>query len=339
MKILQTITLDKQKLLHFLNTVGTPRVLRLLKGDNLTVLSLHRISPERDYFFNPITPRHFESLLQYVSKHYTVISFSDIRPLLHANAKPAKPYLILSFDDGYYDFIEHALPLLDKYNLPSNHNVVNACANSNEIIWTQRQNTIFNHCRDNNLNLSFQLSPDTTFSLKQFEGNWMSFYLAVFKQLLDTAREERMAALVTKEQEFGIGSTYRMMNWDDIRECMRHRVEIGSHTYHHDVLSTIKDLETLKFEILQSKVEIETNIHRPVNVLSLPNGQMNPAVNQICRTAAFSHVLFVEDRLNDWNKDLLDLETPIHRIMLVDESPAEMFLRTELFHSKLRRYV
>src|SRR5689334_14309883 len=111
---------------------------RRLKGQNsLTVLSLHRISPDIDFFWQPIHPDTFDQLLKYVKKHYEVICFRDLNSLPKTNARP---YLILSFDDGYYDYIEYALPLLKKNNLPSNHNLVVSCLESNQLIWTQRLN-------------------------------------------------------------------------------------------------------------------------------------------------------------------------------------------------------
>ena len=141
----------RQGMFNLLYKLGAAKILRSFKKGELTILNLHRISPERDFFWNPITPAHFETILQYVSKYYNVISFSDIPELLKFGRTSEKPYLILSFDDGYHDFIEYALPLLTKYNLPSNHNIVNSCANNNTAIWTQRLNNIFNFSMKNTI--------------------------------------------------------------------------------------------------------------------------------------------------------------------------------------------
>src|SRR5258705_10541707 len=101
--------------LNIFNAVGGTRILRTQKKNKITVLNLPRITPEQDFFFKPITPAHFESLLKYVAKHYNVITIGEIHSLQTARERKQKPYLILSFDDGYYDFMEYALPLLIKY--------------------------------------------------------------------------------------------------------------------------------------------------------------------------------------------------------------------------------
>ena len=107
----------KDALLKLLYQLGLPSLLRTKKKGTLTVLCLHRISDDRDFFFNPIKVRTFEMLLEYLNKHYSIVPFSELKKTT------SKPKLVLSFDDGYYDFIENALPLLIKKGIPSNHNI------------------------------------------------------------------------------------------------------------------------------------------------------------------------------------------------------------------------
>src|SRR5690554_3053054 len=131
----------KKLIFRTIRTFGGAKALRFLNRDVISVLCLHRISNDLDYFFDPIKPSEFEKLVNYCNKYYSITTFSAI------NEKTEKPKLIFSFDDGYYDFLENAIPILNRYNLPSNHNFVNSCLNSNTTIWTQKVNDIFNHLR------------------------------------------------------------------------------------------------------------------------------------------------------------------------------------------------
>lgn len=325
----------KKYIFTFLNAIGVSSLLRLQKKDTLTVLSLHRISDDKDYFWNPITPATFEKLLQYVVKYYSIISFADI-PHLKKNPS-SKPYLILSFDDGYSDFYDHALPLLKKYNLPSNHNIVNGCATNNQIIWTQRLNHIFNHCKDHDINPGFNFQGKKI-TIESSNNDWMKFYLDIFKLLLETSKIEREHILEEKEKEFSINPFCKMMNWEQILECSENLVEIGCHTYSHDALSTIDDVAILRKEILESAQEIENRIKKKINILALPNGQGNEKIKQIIGESGMKYILSVDDRINN----VVELDTSsickIFRINLVEESLAELILRIELLHSKIRRY-
>jgi peptidoglycan/xylan/chitin deacetylase (PgdA/CDA1 family) len=301
-------------------------------------LNLHRITPEQDFFFKPVIPAHFESLLQYVAKHYHVITFGEINALQSCRQENGKPYLILSFDDGYYDFMEYALPLLIKYKLPSNHNIVNCCADHNEIIWTHRLNNVFNHARENKINLQYQAENRSQLTFPAGKKNQMQVYYAIFNILLNTPYQKRMQWIIEKEKELSTSVNCAMMNWGQIAECTKYRVEIGSHTYNHDALSTITDYKCLLTEIQRSKTEIEKKIQKPVDILALPNGQTNADIVRACIQAGISNVLFVDDRVNSWNNFSTNKVNLISRINIIEEIPAEMFLRTELFHSKFRKY-
>ena len=92
----------KNQVLNTLHHIGVSSLLRAKKDGLLTVLSLHRISEERNSFWNPIHPKTFDQLLGYVKKNYRVIGFNELENENHS--KSNKPLLILSFDDGYYDF-------------------------------------------------------------------------------------------------------------------------------------------------------------------------------------------------------------------------------------------
>jgi len=327
--------MKRADILKFLYLTGLPKILRLSKRNHLTILCLHQISDEEDYFFNPITPYQFEELIKYVLRHYTVISFSELAEIKKPLVKPA---LILSFDDGYYNFYEHALPILDKYKLASNHNIVNECANTNAVIWTQRLNYIFNHCRENNLKLNFGINFSDE-AEREAEQSWMSYYLKILTHLLQTPKPERMKLISEKENELSLTLKYKMMGWEEIAECSKYMVEIGSHTYTHDILPTISDRKILEFETVKSKTEIEERIGKEVNIIALPNGQGSESIDDFIRQADYKYLLYVNDGINKFPNIVDNKLNTFERILLVNESPAEMTLRTELFHAKIRKYV
>lgn len=326
--------MTRTNILRLINLAGLSEVLRLYKRNHLTILCLHQISEEKDYFFNPIKPSCFEQLLKYLLKHYTIIGFSELAEIKKTLAKPA---LILSFDDGYYDFYEYALPILDKYKLASNHNIVNDCANTGAVIWTQRLNYIFNHCRENKIKLDFEIGKSNVGNLDS-DKYWMSYYLEILKYLFQMPKSEILKLIAEKENKLSLAPKYRMMGWQEIIECSNHKVEIGSHSYSHDVLSVISDPQTLEFEVVESKTEIEKNIKKPVDVIALPNGQGSKLINDFVRQAKYKYLLYVNDGINRFPTVADNNLNIFERILMVNESPSEMILRTELFHSKIRRY-
>lgn len=325
----------RDAIFKIINHLGIAKLCRFYKKDKLTILSLHRVSEDFDYFFDPLKPAKFELLVKYALQHYSVLSFSDLSDV---KTSLKKPPLLFSFDDGYRDFYEHALPILKKYDLPSNHNVVNECVNNGTSIWTQRLNNIFNHCRSRGAVLQF-IAENLEVSIRDFDQDWMKFYMRVFTTLLGKPKKERTEVILKKENELSLPTKSSMMNWGEIVDCTKNKVEIGSHTYSHDVISNICDIEMLTFEIIKSKSEIENKINQPVSILALPNGQGNKFVNDFIQRAGYKYLLYVNDALNCHPNEIGEKFHVFERINIVNEGYHEMVLRTELFHSMVRKYV
>lgn len=318
----------KSKLLSLIKKIGIARLLRNQKGQQITVLCLHRVTPERDFFFQPIHPDVFEELVRYCYKYYEVILFSEIEK----NTK--KPKLIFSFDDGYYDFIEYALPVLTKYGLRCNHNVVNSCLNDNHVIWTQKLNDVFNHLKNNQLT-SVPVLEEIGISFKE---NWLTYYGVVLNKLFELTVLERTQIIDALISSYSIISDYRMMNWDDLKYCAEQGTEIGSHTYNHESLLSVKDVRVLQHEIKSSMEEIEQKLGASVSILSLPNGQYNQEVIEYVKGLSIRFVLLVNDQVNELSSMTSECYLT-SRIYLIEEPINEMILRTELFHSKLRKFI
>lgn len=329
--------MSKKWVFKFLNDVGVSNLLRNRKKNKLTVLSLHRVSPETDFFWNPLKPASFDLLLQYLRKYYHIITFAEIAEIQTPGAS-GKPFLVLSFDDGYHDFYEYALPLLVKYNIPCNHNIVNACAENNHVIWTQRMNTIFTHCRNNGIPLVFE-APHERLAFEDFNSDWLLFYLHMYKWMLRQPIGIRIPMIEQKEREYSVQASVKMMNWQQVRECAANGVEIGSHTYTHDVLSTITDPSWLHHEIVGSAKELQKHINCDIQVLALPNSEANADIHDYAREAGIRYVLYVENNLDSWNHIKGPGVINVDRINIVEEPISSMILRAESLHAKLRQYV
>ena len=315
----------KNRILAFAARLGMGWVLRRLKPANsITVLCLHRVTEETDYFWPPMRPATFERLLQYCQKHYEVVDF----PALSAPASGKKPRLVLSFDDGYKDFMEYALPLLTKYNLPCNHNVVINCLERNEPIWTQRFNILANHLRDNKL--SGQLLPaleETKFSGQT--ADWFKVYNTTIQVLLDMPRQARMEALEEWEKTYLVpANAVSMMDWEDVMVAQQQGVSFGSHTISHDSLPTLPEKELFR-ELKESKAILELKTGKPCEVISLPNGQCSSLVVKTANQVGYRFVLLLNEHLYHPGTKTPQL---IGRINMVEESDAMMKLRAELIH-------
>src|SRR5207245_3008733 len=105
---------------------GEGRLLRDIAAQRrLVVLNLHEVRPEPNPFWSPLPPALFDQLLGFVAPRFFVTTFARA-----GENDSGRPALILSFDDGYHDYLEYAVPLLRKHRLPSNQNVIASAARS-----------------------------------------------------------------------------------------------------------------------------------------------------------------------------------------------------------------
>jgi len=321
----------KKMLYSFGNKLGITYYLRRRKKDHLTVLSLHRISEDNDFFFQPIRPASFRKLMEYVTREYTIITFE----MLRRNKKYSKPPLILSFDDGYYDFIDIALPIICQFGVPANHNLTNSCLNTGMKIWTQELNDIFIYLKNNKITDN-EIVACHGKRFDECSNNWFSYYAYFFKYLLGIKYEQRRILLNRLIDQYGIFSNSKMMDWGDAAKILRCGIEIGSHSYRHDSLSTLTTEEELEKEILYSVKELEEKLNTKITIFAPPNGQYNGSVISYVKKIGISNLLIVNNQVNSLST-ISSKFNIIDRIGLANESPSEMYLRVELFHSKIKK--
>lgn len=88
------------------------------------ILMFHRVRPASGDRFAPnagleITPQFLDALLTHLrAEGYDILSLDDALDALRRNAPHARPFVVLSFDDGYRDLVEHALPVLERRRAP-----------------------------------------------------------------------------------------------------------------------------------------------------------------------------------------------------------------------------
>ena len=327
--------MKRDAIISFLSRIGVLTILRAGKQDSVTVLSLHRVTYEPSFFWPPMLPETFRILLTYVTKYYRVILFRELENALLE--KKGKPLLILSFDDGYYDFIEYTMPLLREFNIKANHNIVFNCAQDNMAIWTQRLNHLFEVAMKNGFTIEWEYEGEVH-SNKMFK-NWMLFEQYTYRKFLGIPYSKRMEFIENWENKLGCKATVKMMNWDDILMCDREGIEIGTHTLTHDSLSTLHDQRQLKHQVLDAIKGTEAVLGKPLQVLALPNAENNQGIYSILKETNIKFILHVGDRVNSLKQVSGPGIKDVYRINLVEESNRTMYMRMELFHTKLRKYV
>lgn len=195
----------------------------------------HRVNTLRPDPWNTcVSPSHFAEHLQV------------IRDL------PAET--VITFDDGYADNFEHAKPLLERFDTPAIIFVVSGCVDSPFEMWWDELDRMYLGRADPNWDWD-DPDPDTGAARYREQYRILRNYPGSPFAQRPIARPERRMMTAAEVATLATGGL----------------IEIGAHTVTHPVLSTF-GYEQQRWEIFQSKKELEEITGREVRVFAYPNG-------------------------------------------------------------------
>lgn len=77
-------------------------------------LLYHRVHPVKDDIYHlTVSPRNFEEQIRYLKNHVPILRFEEDWTRADGDG------VVITFDDGYADNYEYALPVLEKYQVPA----------------------------------------------------------------------------------------------------------------------------------------------------------------------------------------------------------------------------
>ena len=222
-----------------------------------------------------VTPSYLEQLIKYFSAvGYEFLSLDGVYERLREK-KNGKKFLSFTFDDGYADNYFHAFPILKKYNIP--------CTIYVSTNYTERQAGPWWYSLEDlllrNDYLEFGLDQRAykfnTGTLPEKEDAFR-----IIRHLLMNGREgdpssriQDFFSLFDVNLEQLAGKL--MLSWEQIIELSKVPIfDFGAHTVNHFPLNKLSRDE-IKYEVLESKKQIESKIKRSVCHFSYPFGSSN----------------------------------------------------------------
>ncbi len=228
----------------------------------LTVVMYHYVRDLRHSRYPEIkglSKDDFEEQIQYIKKHYNVISGLELMEAIVEGAPlPPRP-LILTFDDGYIDHFTEVLPVLDRENLPGCFFPPAKCILENEVLdvnkihfvlaSTPDKRTlveyIFKKIDENQLRYNLLTSSAYWEKLakpSRFDPAEVIFSKQVLQrelpfELRQVITDELFSRYVTNDEASFSRELY--MSLEQIRVLQRHGMYVGSHGYDHFWLNTL----------------------------------------------------------------------------------------------------
>lgn len=260
-------------------------VLRLekRKQKGLALLMYHSIGTTDD--LEPalcVSKRNFERQLRYITRHHRVVSLEEAVERMERGAALPDNAVAITFDDGYRDNYEAALPLLQKYGCTATFFVATEPLKDRRALWPNQLYRWLTKTSVASLTLSESLQ--TPGGRKSLELKTGAERVAAFRFLKEclwpfrNSERNRILADVAAQLGFSAannpGGRLAMLTWSEVRQMAEAGMTIGSHTVTHPVLSSLSGEEAIE-ELAASKAALEGQLDRPITLFAYPFGGLN----------------------------------------------------------------
>ncbi|MDN5752016.1 MAG: polysaccharide deacetylase family protein [Nitrosospira sp.] len=235
----------------------------------LSILIYHRVPFQPDPLFpDEGGAETFDRQMRLLTTCFNVISLFDAVQGLRQGKLPSRAACV-TFDDGYADNAEVALPILQKHDIFATFFVAAGFLDGGRM-WNDTVIELIRRAPGERLDLSGM-------GLGQFEiGTLPQRRQAIHSVLgklkylppdLRRSRVEAMCALIPVRLP-----TNLMMTSEQIRVLHNAGMEIGGHTANHPILARLEN-DAARAEIATGKEMLESIIRAPVRLFAYPNGK------------------------------------------------------------------
>ena len=234
----------------------------------LTILNLHMVNENRWDSSEPFSPELFEELLIFIKANFCTTTFSGIREQPEPE-KNFKPRLILSFDDGFRSFINIAMPLLEKYKIKVNQNVI---PDSIQTGLPPFNITARNYICNAPQELIDKLEiPGINFKLRGNDRLKLGIQISSFIKSRKISEQKELERIVVPQfRAWDKFSTIPMMDISEIRQCAATH-ELGAHSFEHASMQ-YEDEEYFQNDLIRCKDYFNEVIGTPALIYAFPNG-------------------------------------------------------------------
>jgi peptidoglycan/xylan/chitin deacetylase (PgdA/CDA1 family) len=233
----------------------------------VSILIYHRVVPEPD----PLVPdqvcaKEFDWQLGVLSRWFRVLPLREAAARLRDGTLPVRSACV-TFDDGYRDNVEVALPILRRHGVPATFFLATSFLDGGRM-WNDSVIETVRRARGDTLDARCIGLDTLNISTIELKRHAIERALAALKYLPLDERQRRVEAL---------GSAHElpsdlMMTAGQAQRLHANAMEIGAHTVTHPILARLNP-EHAGNEIRDSKTRLEAITGAPVTLFAYPNGK------------------------------------------------------------------
>lgn len=275
---------------------GADRWARSISQGLGAILMLHHVRPWAGLPFAPnrlleVTPAWLVEALQLVrDEGYDLVSMDEMAARV-SGPKRDRFAVALTFDDGYRDNVDHALPVLRRFGAPWTLYVTTGYADHTASLWWIEFEQAIRQLDRVTLTIAGRIHDHETRSSSQKQAAFEEIYWAL-RARPEAELRAAVARLAAQAGIDGPGLTRELcLGWDELRALRQEpSLTIGAHTMTHPMLAK-HPLHVVQPEIVEAKDRIEFELGFAVRHLAYPVGDAGSAGQRefdLARAAGFA---------------------------------------------------
>lgn len=256
---------------------GALRLAESFRGPSGAILMYHSVLPNPSLWIDSFgeiahSASVFRGQMGLLARDFHPITLDEAVKYVRLGSLP-KRSVIVTFDDGYADNYEVAMPILNQAGVPATFYVTVDCVENRRQPWPSRLRFAFRTTKLAN----WKDSTGRPWRLNlpaQREEAFLSL-CDVCCQLSGTA-QEIFVGRVEQELETEMPCEPSvMMSYDHMRALQRHGHTVGSHTMTHPNMAYLKE-DQASHELRESKRRLELHLETPIRHFSYPCPALSP---------------------------------------------------------------
>jgi len=273
----------------FFRTTGLHRLAAGLTRGAGAILMFHHVRPWVAREFAPnrlleITPEFLDAVLARLNAlGFTIVSLDEA---LKTGRRAERPFAVLTFDDGYKDTRDFALPILERHQAPFTMFVATGFAERTARLWWVELEEAIRRLPQIAVEIDgVKIALPSATTAEKYAA-----FAQLYWRLREGPEEVLLDVIGRLAATAGIDSAALAgdlcLDWAGIEEMARHKLcTIGVHTLTHPRLAKLSEAN-MRHEIVESRRLIEAHIGRLAEHLSFPVGDRASAGEREVRAAA-----------------------------------------------------
>jgi len=277
------------------------KLMRKRSNHRHLIIMYHGVSNKKNFSINGrhLPADEFEQHLRYYKNNFDIVSLDEICKT--NGCTRARHCISLTFDDGYSNNIQNAVPLLLKYQIPATFFVSSIGLIDKEYLHPSDQIDLIAHAGPADVNIN-----GAAFSRKN--KKLLNKDFDAYQYINSLTFDEFKKTLLVLKRQFPFNDlvatidpeVYKVVTSETVIDLASNRLfSVGSHSHDHVNLTQLSEPE-LSDQLAGSKNLLESALYSPVKAIAFPYGYFNTQVVKLSQQHGYEYLVAGGSVESEW---------------------------------------